>query len=641
MVTGVPAVMVIMEKVDRCCKTKCCDSCEPCVKKMRTASETFWGKIIPPIILKPWPLWLILFLAVGIGGAVLVFVTPKLTPPKGNDLKIFYDTHPFQYYINEMYSKFTFELDEERDGYADHKILIFWGIKPSDFTSTLDPDDKGTFELEPTFDLYSQEGQEWMLNFINELLNQPFMPETHDYVNAMEVFKKIIEGPCTVALYPYAPNITENITPCCELNFPVPQDMAKKCYNFYPFYRYLLSSVSVTNKTIAGAPVFNKEGTEVIAFSIIVTSNRTSTDYYYETKAIYEEIDGWVMDKIRSAPLGLEKGFWSSGYSFDFYDLQTALADGTYIGIGLALGVGFLVLLATSMNVFLTIYAIATIALVILSTIGVLVLAGWELGSFESLSITLAVGLSIDFTIHYGIGYKMSEATTRPGRVTEAVSTVGFALTMAAMTTFLAGSALMGGRVVGYRNFGVFLMTCMSMSWLFSTFFFLPLCRFIGPLGSLGDLMYLLKCKCRKKDTEDYEYPAHVKDPQFPTSKGNGSPVGQGMDNPIFSTSPVHNHNNSNIYLPGFFQAQVVRGERHGNTLPPTNPSISTSSGGYYSYQSGVGVVPPSHMVYRPHHQTTPAHDRRIANQQPIHAMPSQQSWTPGAQPTWNGHTYY
>ena len=40
-------------------------------------------------------------------------------------------------------------------------------------------------------------------------------------------------------------------------------------------------------------------------------------------------------------------------------------------------------------------------------------LAGWELNILESVVVSLAIGLSVDFTLHYGIMYKLAVDTDR------------------------------------------------------------------------------------------------------------------------------------------------------------------------------------------------------------------------------------
>jgi len=57
-------------------------------------------------------------------------------------------------------------------------------------------------------------------------------------------------------------------------------------------------------------------------------------------------------------------------------------------------------------------------------TVSVLILLGWELNILESVVITLAIGLSVDFTLHYGIMYKLSGETDRDKAVTFSIATM-------------------------------------------------------------------------------------------------------------------------------------------------------------------------------------------------------------------------
>ena len=41
------------------------------------------------------------------------------------------------------------------------------------------------------------------------------------------------------------------------------------------------------------------------------------------------------------------------------------------------------------------------------------VISGWELNILESVVVTLAIGLSVDFTLHYGIMYTLAADTDR------------------------------------------------------------------------------------------------------------------------------------------------------------------------------------------------------------------------------------
>ena len=107
---------------------------------------------------------------------------------------------------------------------------------------------------------------------------------------------------------------------------------------------------------------------------------------------------------------------------------------------------------------------------------GYLVLLSWELNVVESVVLTMAVSLSIDFCLHYAMGYKLCNAGDRKLRVHQSFKKVGTAVFMAASTSFVAGICVVPSTVLFFFQLGTFLMLDMIVSWLFSTFFFQSLC---------------------------------------------------------------------------------------------------------------------------------------------------------------------
>ena len=77
-----------------------------------------------------------------------------------------------------------------------------------------------------------------------------------------------------------------------------------------------------------------------------------------------------------------------------------------------------------------------------------------------------------------------------------------------------------------YVQFGSFLMIVMFFSWIYSTFFFLPLCAAIGPTGYFTELRWRKKEK--NKTTFDLEIEANnlrlhqIKDNEMLFSKEEG-----------------------------------------------------------------------------------------------------------------------
>jgi predicted RND superfamily exporter protein len=71
---------------------------------------------------------------------------------------------------------------------------------------------------------------------------------------------------------------------------------------------------------------------------------------------------------------------------------------GTYTSLIFSMFFALVVLLFTSGNVLITVYAMLTIIFIIADTVAVFVLCGWELNILETIIIIMSVGLSVDFS---------------------------------------------------------------------------------------------------------------------------------------------------------------------------------------------------------------------------------------------------
>lgn len=207
------------------------------------------------------------------------------------------------------------------------------------------------------------------------------------------------------------------------------------------------------------------------------------------------QVDAWISEELRLAPAGLSHGWFIS--NLEFYDLQDSLSGGTLIAMALSVAVAFSVMLLTTWNVIISLYAILSIAGTIFVTVGSLVLLGWELNVLESVTISVAVGLSVDFAVHYGVAYRLAPEPDREGKVIFSLSRMGSAIAMAALTTFVAGAMMMPSTVLAYTQLGTFMMLIMCVSWAFATFFFQCMCRCLGPQGTCGQIPLPKKMQCQ------------------------------------------------------------------------------------------------------------------------------------------------
>ncbi|CAF1476566.1 unnamed protein product, partial [Didymodactylos carnosus] len=255
------------------------------------------------------------------------------------------------------------------------------------------------------------------------------------------------------------------------------------------------------------------------------------------------------------------KHAWFSSPGFAFYGVQRELLVGSYSSLVASLGIALLVLFLTSGNLFIAFYALVTITFAIAVSIAIFAALGWELGIVEAIIVIMSVGLSVDFTVHFGVAYihtnekdihhvrrivakkyadkilmkktnvlsindngegdnclefeveqpspRQSSPTyrqllgehqaERETRVHESVARVGSAVFMAAFTTFAAGFSMTLSSLTSFRQMGQFLMTIMLTSYVFATFFFLPLCAIMGPVGNCGSIPFNTICTFFKR----------------------------------------------------------------------------------------------------------------------------------------------
>ncbi|KAL0967549.1 hypothetical protein UPYG_G00253650 [Umbra pygmaea] len=518
MVTWLPAVVVLHERylpsIFSCSKppqqqrgfctralwSNLCQKAGKCLFTISEASRIFFEKVLPCIVIKLRYLWLFWFLAFTVGGAYVVCVNPKIKLPslELSEFKVFRSSHPFERYDAEYKKLFMFERVHHGED-LHMPITIIWGVNPMDNGDHLNPKNKGKLMLDNTFNIASPASQLWILNFCQKLRNQSFVfqSEEQDFISCfIETFKQWMENrDCEEA----------SVYPCCsQSTFPYKQDVFELCIKRAIMELDRSTSFHLDSKT--PGPRFDINDT-IRAIVLEFQSTYLFTLAYEKMHQFYQEVDTWIKEELKNAPAGLSYGWFVS--NLEFYDLQDSLSDGTLIAMALSVAVAFVVMLLTTWNILISLYAILSIAGTIFVTVGSLVLLGWELNVLESVTISVAVGLSVDFAVHYGVAYRLAPEPDREGKVIFSLGRMGSAIAMAALTTFVAGAMMMPSTVLAYTQLGTFMMLIMCVSWAFATFFFQCMCRCLGPQGTCGQipLPKRLQCQAFKEGTANVPSP--------------------------------------------------------------------------------------------------------------------------------------
>ncbi|XP_035964903.2 protein dispatched homolog 1 isoform X2 [Halichoerus grypus] len=504
MVTWLPAVVVLHERYllnmfscfkkppqqvyeGKSCWTVARRTCHRALFAVSEASRIFFEKVLPCIVIKFRYLWLLWFLALTVGGAYVVCVNPKMKLPslELSEFQLFRPSHPFERYDAEYKKLFMFER-VHRGEELHMPITVVWGVSPEDNGDPLNPKSKGKLALDGSFNIASPASQVWILHFCQKLRNQTFFYQTgeQDFTSCfIETFKQWMENQdCDEpALYL-----------CCRRwSFPYKQEVFELCIKRAIMELERGTGYHLDSKT--PGPRFDVNDT-IRAVVLEFQSTYLFTLAYEKMHQFYEEVDAWISRELSSAPEGLSNGWFVS--NLEFYDLQDSLSNGTLVAMGLSVAVAFSVMLLTTWNVIVSLYAIMSIAGTIFVTVGALVLLGWELNVLESVIISVAVGLSVDFAVHYGVAYRLAPDADREGKVIFSLSRMGSAIAMAALTTFVAGAMMMPSTVLAYTQLGTFMMLIMCVSWAFATFFFQCMCRCLGPQGTCGQIPLPRKLRC-------------------------------------------------------------------------------------------------------------------------------------------------
>ena len=506
MVTIMPALVIVTEACMPHVGCSCCAFCKKPYLAVGRASKFVFQVAIPFVVRRGWWACITVGLAIGIGALVTVFYKPALEPPTSSDFQLFNKQHILEMW--DLNFKYRFPAENAvANAQGPVKLIFMFGFKSTDPGNRFDPDDK-TRDLsrDGDFDFEKAETRDWLRKFCSAVKAATFT-KVHNYsrciVSNEDMDSFLLTYWCNMFSYNQNSGPTEqSAVDCCTKNVNRTKcvKLAQQKGVFSSFSSYDLSYAT-------GTPVFDKNSDTVVGYRVRVVTTSIYSVSFKKMRASYDVASSFMEEQLRSAPVGLRSGFVSGVGSYTFYDLQNSLASGTYASVGLSIGVAFIVILLSVRNVLIAIYAMTTIMFAIACTISSIVLMGWKLNIIESLTITLAVGMSIDFTIHYGVVYQMSPEATSAGRTYESFVRVGSAVAAAAWTTFSAGIAVLNCSVDPYHKLGVFLVLVMVFSWTYSTFFFQSLCHIIGPVGNVAQLRCpaAVRQKCdRSKPSTDY-----------------------------------------------------------------------------------------------------------------------------------------
>lgn len=423
------------------------------------------------------------------------------------------DWHPIQRFIDVYQTDFGTTSD------TDMKVInVVFGLEPSD---PMDRSEFGRFELDMgTLNYYG--GESVTCDFAEPDLQQAVYDVCAEFASLTPTGLDTSDN--EVFLTRQGSGLGELEVNCWQLQFATwfeenyigetfpcggPGSELDNCTDIIMEFAYTWDSV-LSNEDFSDR-ILQKDG-KIAGTSFAV--NGTIGYYsvvYSDVKSSFEAWEHWVSENLADHELECMRSAMhiatDGGDAWVFLVTQDLLMSGAFTGAGISLAVAFLVLWLATGNIIVT--AVATLNMLCVTTciMGMMYTVGWELGTIESISATVLVGLSVDYVVHIAQAYVEADAVQRIDRVRSALYEMGGTVFGGAITSLGASGMLFGCYLVFFKKFGGFMFMTIGFSFLFCFCFFLPLMLIMGPNrnmeidGKLYDCASLQSC-CKRDGME-------------------------------------------------------------------------------------------------------------------------------------------
>ncbi|KAL7080111.1 hypothetical protein ACQ4LE_000631, partial [Meloidogyne hapla] len=421
--------------------------------------------ILPSVLIQGRFVWLAsLFIFLGIN---IYLISTQLSLPRYNPLQLFRTSNPHEFYDQNAEQLYPFIVD--KIGELPFSIRFVWGIQLINNNSSLsnyfDPNgenqqkqllkkDFKNFKMDNPSQLQAlalQISRLQRLQFSNLPVGDKFWPE------------RFIEWTSSTAC-----NSTfSNSSPCCKL---FGNRIAPISHSIFDHCIRLSTTILPTgyNDTL----IWDKQTHKLVGYTALLPTKLVYSHRFANLSASFKLIDQTIKPIINKED-NLLNGWYTTewGVISQWFDLQRSIIEDCEQSFIVSL---FVVLLFSAVMLRLnSIYATLTIISIVISTLGILLLLGWEIGVLEAVILVVVVGLSFDYTLHFGatMPYKVCPIHSLQLAIRGAIRPV----LMSTISSILAGAVMLFAETHAFFQVGIFLVVCSSLSLLFAIFFFLPL----------------------------------------------------------------------------------------------------------------------------------------------------------------------
>ncbi|XP_053407451.1 uncharacterized protein LOC123533361 [Mercenaria mercenaria] len=503
------------------------------VKFLRNTFFDFMTKRIVKIMIP------ILFLGV----AIFFIHRATMIEPDTHQLRLFRGNHNYAKATDRHYFYFLRNQDDEYQ-----RLYLVWGILPADISAC---DQKsadfcfGEPKYDRHFEMNTESAQIAFKDLCNRLKNLDAKLADRLHIQRDSINNQLKIACFTEDFEQYFENeVASNwrLPSDMNLSLPVSSDHVTKLMDAYQYiyrvslpddftnYFELLISYWLTdgydlnptkdyfrynelfaerrvqgvtqNAYYSGSGLYYGTKLQYLAIEINTTMNLYSLGYE-EGLPVFEEWENFIQSINRKMPAPLKNGIQVTETLWHWLHVQETLASSAITGIIVGLLSAWPILVLTTFNFIIGTIAAVTIGLVTACVIGLIPLAGWKLGVLESINLCMVVGLSVDYIVHLAEAYRMSKSPRRLDRVHDMLESIGLSVISGAITTMGAAVFMLFAKIQFFFQFGIFILSTVGISLVFSLLGFTTLLSLCGPendTGSVTKMASSLVKFCKKGD---------------------------------------------------------------------------------------------------------------------------------------------
>jgi len=201
--------------------------------------------------------------------------------------------------------------------------------------------------------------------------------------------------------------------------------------------------------------------------------------------------DRFVEDRKAAMPASM-KSLTVASRSFADFDLGQELVSGLFSGMAIAGPLVFAVLLFSTRNIVLSLYAVLSVTGIVVCVLGFCKQPmDYDLGVGEAIAGIIVIGFSVDYVVHFAHMYcegARSGLQTRDERAAFTIEKMGSTVFAGAITTAGSGIFMFFCFLTFFTKMATLICMTIVYSFLFALCMFMGLCFLIGPEGNFGNI---------------------------------------------------------------------------------------------------------------------------------------------------------